>query len=80
MKVSVVIPSYNEEKYIGRCLEGIALQIEKPDEVIVVDNNCTDKTVEIAEKFGATIIKEKKQGMTLIPEQNIFELPQLGFV
>lgn len=63
MKVSIIIPAYNEEMYIGRCLESIALQIEKPDEVIVVDNNCTDKTVEIAEKFGATIIKEKKQGM-----------------
>lgn len=63
MKVSVVIPAYNEEKYIGKCLESITLQTEKPDEIIVVDNNCIDKTVEIAKKFGARIVKEKNQGM-----------------
>ena len=63
MRVSVVIPAYNEEKYIGKCLESITAQIEKADEVIVVDNNCIDKTVEIAQKFGAKIVKEEKQGM-----------------
>ena len=63
MTVSVVIPCYNEEKYIGKCLESIASQTEKPDEVIVVDNNCVDETVEIAQKFGARIVKEEKQGM-----------------
>lgn len=63
MKISVVIPVYNEEKYIGKCLESIVNQIEKPDEIIVVDNNCTDKTVEIAKKFGAIIVKERKQGI-----------------
>lgn len=63
MKISVVIPAYNEEKYIGKCLESIVGQNELPDEIIVVDNNCTDKTVEIAQKFGARIVKEKKQGM-----------------
>ena len=63
MKVSVVIPAYNEQKYIGKCLESLINQTDAPDEIIVVDNNCVDKTVEIAKKFGAKIIKEKKQGM-----------------
>lgn len=63
MKISVVIPVYNEEKYIGKCLQSILDQTEKPDEIIVVDNNCADKTVEIAKKFGARIVKEIKQGM-----------------
>lgn len=63
MRISVVIPAYNEEQYIEKCLESIANQTEKPDEIIVVDNNCTDKTVEIAKKFGVKIIKEKEQGM-----------------
>lgn len=63
MKVSIVIPAYNEEKYIGNCLKSIFDQTVKPDEVIVVDNNCTDKTVKIAEKMGAKVIREKKQGM-----------------
>lgn len=63
MRISVVIPVYNEEKYIGKCLESIINQEEKASEIIVVDNNCTDKTVEIAQKYGARIVKEKMQGM-----------------
>ena len=63
MNVSVIIPAYNEEKYLRKCLESLRNQIEKPDEIIVVDNNCTDKTVEIAQEFDARIIQEKKQGM-----------------
>jgi glycosyltransferase involved in cell wall biosynthesis len=63
VKISVVIPAYNEEKYIENCLEGVINQIEKPDEIIVVDNNCKDKTCEIAQKFNVRIIKEKNQGM-----------------
>lgn len=65
MKVSVVIPVYNEEKYIASCLESLMQQTQKPDEIIVVDNNSTDKTVDIAKTFpGVRIVKEKKQGMT----------------
>ncbi|MEK9169535.1 MAG: glycosyltransferase family A protein [Patescibacteria group bacterium] len=69
MKVSVVIPVYNEEKYIKKCLDSLMKQTEKPDEIIVVDNNCTDKTIEIVKKYkDIKIIKEKKQGM--IPARN----------
>ena len=69
MKVSVVISVYNEEKYIKTCLDSLMKQEEKPDEIIVVDNNCTDKTVSIVKKYkGIKIIQEKKQGM--IPARN----------
>lgn len=65
MKVSVVIPVYNEEKYIKNCLDSLAKQVEKPDEIIVVDNNSTDKTIEIVKKYKSIkIIKETTQGMT----------------
>lgn len=65
MKVSVVIPVYNEEKYIKNCLNSLVKQVEKPDEIIVVDNNSTDKTIEIAKKYkNIKIIKETIQGMT----------------
>lgn len=64
MKVSVIIPAYNEEKYISKVLESLMNQTVRPDEIIVVDNNCQDKTAAIAKKFGATVITEKKQGIT----------------
>ncbi len=65
MRVSVVIPAFNEEKNIKKCLEAILNQEEKADEIIVVDNNSTDKTIDIVKKYkNIKIIKEKKQGIT----------------
>ncbi len=62
MKVSVIIPAYNEERYIRKCLESLLKQEEKADEIIVVDNNSSDKTREVAKSYGVRVIKEKKQG------------------
>ncbi len=62
LTLSIVIPAYNEERYIGACLDSIAAQTQKPDEVIVVDNNSTDKTVEVAAKYSfVTILHEPQQ-------------------
>lgn len=64
MKVSVIIPAFNEEKLLENCLLSLNNQEEKPYEIIVVDNNSTDKTAEIAEKLGAIVLKEHEQGIT----------------
>lgn len=69
MKVSVIIPAYNEEKYIMGCLESLKNQEVPADEIIVIDNNCTDKTVEIAKNYDVKIIKQPIQGM--IPARDI---------
>lgn len=63
MTISLIIPAYNEEKYIKKCLVSAFAQEEKFDEVILVDNNSTDKTVAIAKQFPVRIIREEKQGM-----------------
>ncbi len=64
MKVSVIIPAYNEEKYIKKCLISVVNQVVSADEIIVINNNSTDKTETVAGKFGARIVNEKVQGMT----------------
>lgn len=64
MKISIVICAYNEEKYIAKCLQSVTGQMEKPYEIIVVDNNSTDNTPQIAHKFGVTVLHEKIQGIT----------------
>ncbi|HEV2339832.1 MAG TPA: glycosyltransferase [Patescibacteria group bacterium] len=69
MKISVVIPAFNEEKYLAACLQSLKEQTEKPDEIIVVDNNSTDNTAGIARSFGARVVNEKIQGM--IPARNL---------
>lgn len=63
MQVSVIIPAYNEEKDIEECLKHLLNQEEKADEIIVVDNNSTDKTAQIAKEYGARVVTEKTQGM-----------------
>lgn len=49
--ISIIIPAYNEEKYIGRTLESIKAQTVGDYEVIVVANGCTDKTAAHARKY-----------------------------
>lgn len=64
MKISVIIPAYNEAQYLGRCLESLQKQEELADEVIVVDNNSKDDTASIASSFGVRVVKELSQGIT----------------
>ncbi|HET7827828.1 MAG TPA: glycosyltransferase family 2 protein, partial [Candidatus Saccharimonadales bacterium] len=62
LTLSIVIPVYNEENYLPACLEAIAGQSVLPDEVIVVDNNSTDRTAEIARSYPfVRLIKEPNQ-------------------
>ena len=61
MKVSVIIPTLNEEKCIGECLEGLKRGTKQPDEVIISDGMSTDKTVEIAEAYGAKVVLNEKK-------------------
>jgi len=53
-KISVAIATYNEEKNLAQCLESVKDWV---DEIVVVDGSSTDKTREIAKKFGARVIK-----------------------
>jgi len=59
LKLSLVIPCYNEEdgvrEVIGRCPKDL-------DEIVVVDNNCTDRTAEVARSLGAVVVSEKRPG------------------
>ncbi len=64
-KISVIIPSYNEEKYLNYPLNALHKQTFKDFEIIVVDGNSSDKTRDIAKKHGARIIIEKRKGIGL---------------
>jgi len=56
MNCSIVIRAYNEEKHIGRLLEGIQQQTVKDVEIILVDSGSTDQTVSVAESFGVRLV------------------------
>ncbi|MFZ5884728.1 MAG: glycosyltransferase family 2 protein [Chloroflexota bacterium] len=57
MNCSVVIRAYNEEKHIGRLLEGIRQQTVRDVEIVLVDSGSTDGTVSIAEALGARVVR-----------------------
>ncbi len=55
--VSVIIPAYNEEKYIQNALESIKKQSYDRLETVVVANGCSDNTAKVAREFGARVIE-----------------------
>jgi glycosyltransferase involved in cell wall biosynthesis len=63
MTISVVIPAYNEEKYLPRTLESLKKLDRKPDEIIVVDGGSTDATANVARQNGATVIVVPHRGI-----------------
>jgi len=60
MQISVVIPCLNEEQNIKKCIDKCFASFEVlgiEGEIIVIDNNCTDKTAEIAASCGAKVVE-----------------------
>lgn len=63
-RFSVVIPAYNEAEFIGDCLDSLMKQdFTGTYEIIVVDNNSSDGTAEVARSRGMTVVREKRQGV-----------------
>lgn len=54
--LSIIIPTYNEEKLLPMLLESIKAQDYRDYEVVVADANSTDKTREIAQRYGARVV------------------------
>ena len=52
MRICIIIPAHNEEGHLHSCLEAFVGQTHIPDEIIVVDDNSTDNTFEIASRFA----------------------------
>ncbi|HYJ89335.1 MAG TPA: glycosyltransferase, partial [Pyrinomonadaceae bacterium] len=73
ISISVIVPAYNEEKYLGETLKSIHRAVrflQKKDavttEVIVVDNESIDSTAAIASSFGASVIKESQHNVAAV--------------
>lgn len=49
--VSIIIPAYNAEKYIEKCLESIKNQLSEEDEILIIDDGSIDRTAEICKKY-----------------------------
>lgn len=70
MKYSIIVPAYNTEKYIDKCLKSIFSNTYKNFEVIIVNDGSTDKTEDIINKYikkydNIIYIKQKNMGLSL---------------
>ena len=70
MKISAIIPAYNEEKFIAKVIKMVK-KSGYVDEIIVVDNNSSDDTNRIAKENGAKTVFCKKQGKGYAMEKGI---------
>jgi glycosyltransferase involved in cell wall biosynthesis len=70
-KIAVLIPCYQEEKTIGKVVRDFRQALPSA-EIYVFDNNCTDRTAEIAREAGAIVRREKRQGKGYVVA-NMFE-------
>lgn len=67
MLFSVIIPAYNEEQYIKKAISSAKKTLDELEytyEIIVANNNSTDKTVDIAKKVGCRVINQKVQSIS----------------
>jgi glycosyltransferase involved in cell wall biosynthesis len=63
--ISVLLPCYNEEEGVGICIDKINKVFDKErldGEILVIDNGCTDNTVEVAKTLGVKVVDEPKTG------------------
>ena len=54
-KVSVIVPIYNVENYLNRCLDSLINQTMQDIEIILVNDGSTDKSGDIAKEYGTII-------------------------
>ena len=58
-KISIIVPVYNVEKYVKKCLETIANQTYKNIEIIIVNDGATDNSEKICKEFVENEIQKK---------------------
>ncbi len=63
-KITIVIPCYNYGRYLGACIESVLKQTYPIHEIIVVDDESTDDTKEVASKYPVKYIWQKNKGLS----------------
>lgn len=77
--ISIIVPNYNNEKYIEECLESILEQSYKNIEILIIDDASTDKSIDIIRKYSKKysfikpIFNQKNMGVTINRDRAIKE-------
>ena len=62
-EIAVVVGNHQGERFLAGCLESVSAQTRAPGEVIVVDGGSTDRSVEVAGKLGARVLRAENRGL-----------------
>ena len=65
-KISVILPSYNQQEFLPDAIDSALDQVVKPHEIIVIDDGSTDNSLEIAQSYiekGITVISQVNKGL-----------------
>ncbi len=77
MRICIIIPAHNEEEHLRSCLESFVAQTHIPDQIIVVDDNSTDSTFEIAsgfaKKFSQINVVQRKSTNQHVPGKKVVD-------
>jgi glycosyltransferase involved in cell wall biosynthesis len=74
MRISLVIPAYNEEAYLGGCLDSVLASGGRFHEIIVIDNASTDRTAEVARaRPGVRVVHEATKGLLAARQRGYVE-------
>ena len=69
--LSIIIPNYNKDKYLKRCLDSIISQLSKDIEIIVVDDCSTDSSIDILKQYDNLILIKNKNNLGISESRNI---------
>ena len=69
--LSIIIPNYNKDKYLKRCLDSIISQLSKNIEIIVVDDCSTDSSIDILKQYDNLILIKNKNILGISESRNI---------
>lgn len=72
-KFSIIVPVYNVEKYIKKCLDSVFAQTLKDFEVIVINDGTKDKSIELIKNYDVKIINQKNQGLSAARNRGVKE-------
>ena len=72
-KFSIIVPVYNTEKYLKRCLDSIEEQTFTDYEVIIVNDGSTDNSSDIISKYPYKVINQKNQGLSMARNNGVKE-------
>jgi glycosyltransferase involved in cell wall biosynthesis len=63
IRISIIIPAFNGEKYVAEAVEAARRQTRPPDEIVVVDDGSQDDTARVARAAGARVMQQENRGV-----------------